>query len=81
MRLALNIIGYVGFGLRLPWPNEKMPEELDAISAKYGSVEAPPGYRFSFVDAMDILLDNMLTLLLVPKWLLRKSLTPEITPT
>lgn len=75
MRLSLNIISYIGFGLRLPWPNEKnTPQELDPISAKYGSVDAPPGFRFSFVDSMAILVHNILALLLVPKWLLRMSL-------
>ena len=70
MRWALNIIGYVGFGLRLPWPNEKMPENADPMSAKYGSVDPPPGYHFSFVEAMGTLLDNVMALLLVPQWLL-----------
>jgi cytochrome P450 len=70
MRLALNIIGYVGFGLKLPWPQEKMPEDADPMSAKYGSVEPPKGYKMSFVNAMATLLENVLTLLLVPSWLL-----------
>ncbi|KAG9249563.1 cytochrome P450 [Emericellopsis atlantica] len=70
MRLALNIIGYVGFGLRLPWPQETMPED-NAMSAKYGSVEPPEGYKMSFVTAIETLLENALTLLLVPSWLLR----------
>ena len=66
MRLSLNIITYVGFGLRLPWPGEKAPQELDLISAKYGSVEPPTGFRFSFVDTMRILVHNTLLLLLTP---------------
>lgn len=70
MRLALNIIGYVGFGLKLPWPQEKMPADADAMSAKYGSVAPPQGYKMSFVNAMATLLENVLTLLLVPSWLL-----------
>lgn len=73
MRLALNIIGYVGFGLSLPWPNQKQDEEADRMSKKYGSIEPPEGFRFSFVEAMATLLDNVLVLLLVPSWFLRKS--------
>lgn len=73
MRLALNIIGYVGFGLSLPWPHEKQHEDADAMSKKYGSLEPPPGYNFSFVEAMATLLENVLVLLLTPGWILRKS--------
>lgn len=68
MRLALNIIGYVGFGLRLPWPNQKMTDEFNP---KYGSIEAPQGFSYSFIDTMAQLLDNLLMLLLVPNWLLK----------
>lgn len=79
MRLALNIIGYVGFGVRLPWPNEKTPDDLDPVSAKYGAAKPPPGFRSCFVEAMGILLDNILTLLLVPRWLIGTHEPPPST--
>lgn len=68
MRFALNIIGYVGFGLKLPWPHE---ETTGGFHPLYGSIKPPPGFHYSFVDTMAQLLDNVLMLLLVPKWLLR----------
>lgn len=68
MRFALNIIGYVGFGLKLPWPQEETAGGFHPI---YGSIKPPPGYHYSFVDTMAQLLDNVLMLLLVPGWILR----------
>lgn len=73
MRLALNIIGYVGFGLRLLWPGQALPPGSDPRLVKYASLDAPPGHKMSFVDTMASLMDNILLLLLLltPKWLLR----------
>lgn len=73
MRLALNIIGYAGFGLRLPWPNENMDEDSDYMSRRYGSVTPPEGHKYSFVEAMGTLLENVLLLLIVPSWILSKT--------
>ena len=73
MRVALNIIGYVGFGLRLLWPGQTVSPDTDPKIAKYGSLEAPPGYHRSFADAMSLLLENLLPLLFLPTWALRKS--------
>lgn len=70
MRLALNIIGYVGFGMRLLWPGESLPEGTDPKLAKYGSLEPSEGHLMSFADTMAILLENILLLLLTPKWAL-----------
>lgn len=78
MRLALNIIGYAGFGLRLPWPHEELPDDIDPVSAKYASVDPPPGFHFSFTDAMAVLLENVLMLLLVPRWLLGMSPSAQL---
>lgn len=78
MRLALNIIGYVGFGLRLLWPGETQPAGTDPKLIKYGSLEAPTGYTLSFVNAMAHLLENIFLLLLVPRWLLRMHAAPLI---
>lgn len=71
MRLALNIIGYVGFGLRLLWPGQTLPPGSNPTLVKYASLEAPPGHKMSFVDTMSSLMENILLLLLTPKWLLR----------
>lgn len=68
MRFALNIIGYVGFGVKLPWPHE---ETAGGFHPRYGSIKPPPGFHYSFVDTMVQLLDNVMMLLLVPKWILR----------
>jgi len=73
MRLALNIIGYVGFGLRLLWPGQSLPATADPKLKKYSSLEAPEGYTMSFTDAVAVMLDKILLLLLVPAWLLRGS--------
>ncbi|KJZ78718.1 hypothetical protein HIM_02109 [Hirsutella minnesotensis 3608] len=73
MRLALNIIGYVGFGLRLLWPGQKLPTDCDPTLSKYASLDPPPGHDMSFVDTMSSVMENILLLLLTPKWLLRLS--------
>lgn len=71
MRLALNIIGYVGFGLRLLWPGLRLLARADRRLAKYASLEAPAGHKLSFVDTMSSVMDNILLLLVTPKRLLR----------
>ncbi|KAK4219596.1 cytochrome P450 [Rhypophila decipiens] len=70
---ALNIIGYVGFGLRLFWPGQKLPEDLDPRIAKYGSFEPPPGYTMSFGQSLAVLLERLVALLAIP-WPLLKIL-------
>ncbi|KAK5987447.1 Cytochrome P450 monooxygenase ORF6-like protein [Cladobotryum mycophilum] len=78
MRLALNIIGYVGFGMRLLWPGQKLPPGTDPKLGKYGSLEPSEGHKMSFADTMEVLLENILILLLTPKWLLKRL--PYETP-
>jgi cytochrome P450 len=73
MRLALNIIGYVGFGLRLLWPGQKLPPGTDPRLYKYTSLEPVDGHSMSFVDTIAALLENILMLLMVPPWLLSRS--------
>ncbi len=72
MSLTLNIIGYVGFGLRLLWPGQTLPPGTDPRLAKYASLDAAEGHTMSFVDSLASTLDYLLLLLLVPKWLLSK---------
>ncbi|KAF6813005.1 cytochrome p450 3a21 [Colletotrichum sojae] len=71
MRLALNIISYVGFGMPLLWPGQSLPEGTDPKLTKYSSLDAPPGHTMSFVDAIAEMLEHILVLLLVPRWLLK----------
>ncbi|GJC98315.1 cytochrome P450 [Colletotrichum higginsianum] len=71
MRLALNIISYVGFGMRLLWPGQALPEGTDPKLVKYSSLEAPPGHIMSFVDAIAEMLEHILVLLLVPHKILK----------
>lgn len=72
-RLTVNVITYVGFGLRLLWPGQVLPPGLDATSAKYASLDAPPGFSMSFVDTLIQLMNDILIVMLLPQWLLRLS--------
>jgi hypothetical protein len=76
MRFALNIIGYVGFGLRLIWPGQSLPANTDPKLAKYGSLEPPEGHTMSFVDSLATLLENIFLTLLLPGWLLSELCPP-----
>lgn len=71
MTLALNIIAHVGFGLRLLWPGQKMPEDTDAKSKKYGSHEPPAGHSMTFAQSLATVLERILLLLMIPKGLLK----------
>ncbi|GKT60491.1 cytochrome P450 [Colletotrichum tofieldiae] len=71
MRLALNIISYVGFGMRLLWPGQALPEGTDPKLTKYSSLEASPGHTMSFADAIAEMLEHILVLLLVPHKILK----------
>lgn len=64
MRWALNIIGYIGFGLRLIWPGQKLPD--DPILAKYGQLEPAPGYTMSLASSLAGVMDHILAILLIP---------------
>lgn len=66
MTLALNVIAYVGFGLRLLWPGQTLPADTDPNLAKYGSTEPPPGHTMSFAHALESTLEHLLVLLIVP---------------
>ncbi|KAL7930818.1 cytochrome P450 [Trichoderma chlorosporum] len=71
MKLALNIISYVGFGMRLLWPGEVHAAGTDPKIVKYGSHQPSDGHKLNFTDTMEILLRYLLLLLLVPRWILR----------
>ncbi|KAF3760814.1 hypothetical protein M406DRAFT_348284 [Cryphonectria parasitica EP155] len=71
MTLALNIIAHVGFGLRLLWPGQKMPADMDQRSKQYASLEPPEGHSMTFADSLATVLERILLLLIVPPWLLK----------
>ncbi|KAJ4423626.1 hypothetical protein N0V82_001649 [Gnomoniopsis sp. IMI 355080] len=71
MTLALNIIARVGFGLRLLWPGQRMPEDADARSRKYGDRKPSEGHSMTFADSLATVLEKIFLCLLVPHSLLR----------
>ncbi|KAK3377886.1 cytochrome P450 [Podospora didyma] len=72
MTWALNIIGYVGFGLHLLWPGQKLPENLDPKLAKYGSLDPPPGYTLNFATSMAMVLNKIVALMIIPSPILSR---------
>lgn len=70
MRLALHIIGYVGFGLKLVWPGEKASDD-DSDIAHFSKLEPSPGHTMSFVDSMEGTCEKLFVKLLVPGFLLK----------
>ncbi|KAK2625090.1 hypothetical protein QTJ16_005459 [Diplocarpon rosae] len=72
MRLTLHIISRIGFGVSLLWPGEQSDEKASASDAIFSSNEAPEGHTMSFEHALDTLLGNLIWVLLVPKWILRR---------
>ncbi|KAK3308014.1 cytochrome P450 [Chaetomium strumarium] len=71
MTWALNIIGYVGFGLRLLWPGEQLPSDTDPKLAKYGSLDPAPGHTMSFAESIALTLERIIAILVFPDLLLR----------
>lgn len=61
MRLSLYVISRAGFGVKLDWPHEGSEKQL------------PKGHTLSYKDALEKLLQNIIVIMLTPKWLLRNS--------
>ncbi len=76
MTLALNIIGYVGFGLRFLWPGQEPPRDVDSRFEKYGGTVPPAGHSMTFPQSLATVLEQIVALLLVPWWLLREQNQP-----
>lgn len=72
MSLALNIIGYVGFGLRLLWPGQTLPADTDPKFVKYASPDAPPGHSLSFKSSIAGILEYLMVLLVTPSAIIGK---------
>ncbi|EMR62178.1 putative cytochrome p450 protein [Eutypa lata UCREL1] len=66
MGLTLNIIGYVGFGLRLLWPGQALPADADPRLAKYASLDVPPGHSLNFKESIAGVLEYLVVLLATP---------------
>lgn len=77
MTLALNIIGYVGFGLQLIWPGQAWPTNMDAKMKKYASSEAPAGHTLSFAASLATVLEKIVLLLIFPPWMLGEHIPSE----
>lgn len=78
MRATLHIISRVGFGVRLLWPGETLPEDDRPSGANFGANEAPKGFSMSFEHALSTLLDKIVLVMIAPRWLL--SLSPVFPP-
>ena len=61
MRLSLHVISRAGFGVRLLWPHEEAKQQL------------PPGHTWTYKDALSTLLDNVLILMLTPRFIVKYS--------
>lgn len=66
MRLSLHVISRAGFGVRLLWPHEELAEKGQA-----GRI--PEGHNMTYKDALSTLLENILPVMLLPKWFLSRS--------
>ena len=72
MSLALNIIGYVGFCLRLLWPGQALPANSDPRLAKYASLDIPAGHSLSFKESIAGVLHHLMLLLITPPAVISK---------
>ncbi|GAB7346615.1 hypothetical protein MBLNU459_g1755t1 [Dothideomycetes sp. NU459] len=66
MRLSLHVISRAGFGVRLLWPHEELEQ-----GGKAGVI--PEGHTMTYKDALSTLLENILAVMLIPRWLLIRS--------
>ena len=61
MRLSLHVISRAGFGVRLEWPHEEVKAHV------------PEGHTLTYKEALERLLENIIVVMLTPKWILRWS--------
>ena len=61
MRLSLHVISRAGFGVRLEWPHEETSHQL------------PEGHTLTYKEALERLLENIIVVMLNPRWMLRHS--------
>lgn len=60
MRLSLYVISRAGFGVRLLWPHEE----------GVNSEKMPEGHTMTYKDALSSLLENIIWLIVLPRWIL-----------
>lgn len=68
--LTLGIISRIGFGVRLLWPGDKPTSEDNISGEQFRSNEIPEGHTMSWANALTELLDNLVWVLVLPKWLI-----------
>lgn len=61
MRLSLHVISKAGFGVGLLWPHEETEAHI------------PEGHTLTYKDALSTLLENLIAVMLTPRWLLSRS--------
>lgn len=66
LQLSLHIISKAGFGSRLLWRHEEMEQ--------HGRImPAPEGHSLTYKDALMGLVDNLIVVMIFPRWLLSRS--------
>jgi len=73
MRFSLHLISRAGFGVRLLWPNETSTGDTNQPHGMINSAQVPAGHTMSFKDALSTLLENLISVMLLPRWLLAWS--------
>ncbi|KZF20054.1 cytochrome P450 monooxygenase-like protein [Xylona heveae TC161] len=71
LRLSLHVISRAGFGVGLRWSDKTTP--TNPLESEMDSSSIPEGHRLSFKAAIFTLLDHIIAVLVVPKWLLAHS--------
>lgn len=74
MQLSLHVISLAGFGRRLLWPHEELKQNGKAAVV-------PEGHTMTYKDALSTLLDNIISVLLLPKWFLSKPFSYHVGST
>jgi len=71
-RITLFIISKAGFGVSMKWPKwRKTLAKDDMIVEEEEDQKLGPGHVFSYDKTMSILQRRLLTLIIIPRWLLK----------
>ena len=76
MRLSLHVISRGGFGVHIEWPKKAEATENGHVKGEESNTSAASlaeGHTMSYDDALGSLLQNLLAVLLIPKFLLSKQ--------
>lgn len=72
--VARNVLSSAGFGVEIPFVSinsTTQPQKTDDNNDAHFGTVAPAGHTLPYGEALDWVLDNVLTLFLVPAWLQR----------